>query len=175
MDDVLSFWFADVSRAWKKDPVFDQEIRERYGALHAALDRGEHQDWRATPRGTLAYVIVLDQFSRNMFRDSPRMFASDPRALQATKEALDRGQHQALTEEERGFLYLPLMHSEALADQARSVELYRAFASDFQHKFAVQHRDIVARFGRFPHRNALLGRDSTPEEVEFLKQPGSSF
>lgn len=174
MEDVLTFWFADPERAWKKDPAFDDELRRRFGALHAAVLRGEHDDWCATPRGVLAYVLVLDQLSRNLHRGDPRAFAGDARALTAAARAVDAGQDRALAPIERGFLYMPFMHSEALADQERAVALFAALGEPFL-PFAVQHRDIVARFGRFPHRNAVLGRESTPEEREFLTQPGSSF
>lgn len=175
MDEVLEFWFADPARWWKKDPAFDAEIRDRFGALHAAIERDEHEAWRRTARGALAYVIVLDQFSRNMFRGTARMFASDARALDAARAAIAGGLDRELSDDERGFLCMPFMHSEQLADQERSMELFGAFAAPSQLKFAEQHRDIVKRFGRFPHRNELLGRASTPEEIAFLAQPGSSF
>jgi uncharacterized protein (DUF924 family) len=183
-DDVLTFWFgaldetgrsdqAHMARWWKKDPAFDQELRDRFGALHAAITRGEHADWIESARGRLATILVLDQFSRNMFRGAPGMFASDARALELTVDGLDRGMDQELTPAERQFFYMPLMHSEDLAAQERCVELFATFAEN--QKFAVQHRDIVKRFGRFPHRNEILGRTSTPEEIAFLTQPGSSF
>lgn len=174
MEDVLTFWFADPDRAWRKDPAFDEEIRRRFGDLHAAVVRGEHEAWRTTPRGALAYVIVLDQFSRNLYRGDPRAFAADAQARAAAAEAVAAGHDQALTTAERGFLYMPFMHSEALADQDRAVALFRPLGGASL-EFAERHRDIVARFGRFPHRNAVLGRASTPEEAAFLTQPGSSF
>lgn len=174
MDAVLAFWFADSARWWKKDPAFDAEVRDRFTALHQAIERGERESWLETATGTLAYVIVLDQLSRNMFRGTARMFASDPRARAAVRRALERGDDAELSPDERAFLFMPLMHSEDIADQDRSVALF-AHASPEQLRFAVQHRDIVRRFGRFPHRNALLGRESTPEERAFLMQPGSSF
>ncbi len=175
VEDVLSFWFADPARWWRKDPAFDDEIRSRFAGLHAAVVRGEHEAWRDTPRGALAYVIVLDQFSRNMFRDSARMFAGDAQALSAARATVDRGDDHALTSDERLFLYMPFMHSEELADQDRCMTLLEALGRSFELDYARRHRDIVARFGRFPHRNQLLGRTPTPEELEFLKQPGSSF
>ena len=175
MDAVLDFWFSHSDRWWDKDPAFDAEIRDRFGALHAEIEAGEHEAWRATPRGALAYVIVLDQFSRNMFRDTPRMFASDRQALGAAREALARGDAQALGPDERSFLYMPLMHSEDLADQERCVELFRELGNAYSLDFAEQHLAIIRRFGRFPHRNQILGRASTPEEREFLTQPNSSF
>jgi uncharacterized protein (DUF924 family) len=174
IDDVLTFWFADKGRWWKKDPTFDAEIRDRFRTLHDAIERDEREDWLETPRGALAYVIVLDQFSRNMFRGSARMFASDARALAAARRALDGDIGRCLSRDERMFLYMPLMHSEDIVDQDRCVGL---FASELEEwvRHAEAHRDIVRRFGRFPHRNALLGRLSTSEELEFLRQPGASF
>lgn len=175
MNEVLDFWFSDPSRWWKKDPAFDEEIRQKFGQLHAEIDAGEHEDWLKTPEGALAYVIVLDQFSRNMFRGTGRMFASDERALSAAQRAIAAGHDQALPRERRTFLYMPFMHSEDLAIQERSMALFASLGAEENLSFARQHRDIVARFGRFPHRNALLGRESTAEELEFLRQPGSSF
>jgi uncharacterized protein (DUF924 family) len=172
--DVLTFWFTDPSRWWKRSASFDAEIRARFLTLHNAIERDEREDWVETPRGALAYVIVLDQFSRNMFRDSARMFESDTRALGAARAAVDRGIDRSLSNDERMFLYMPFMHSEFIADQDRCVELFASTAQEWA-RYAEQHRDIVRRFGRFPHRNALLGRPSTPEELEFLRQPGSSF
>jgi len=174
IDDVLSFWFADPGRWWKKDPAFDAEIRDRFLALHDAVERGERDDWLETPRGALAHVIVLDQFSRNMFRDSARMFESDARALGAARRALERGFDRGLSGDERMFLCMPFMHSEDIADQDRCVGLFGSALQGYL-RYAEQHRDIIRRFGRFPHRNALLARQSTPEELEFLKQSGSSF
>jgi uncharacterized protein (DUF924 family) len=174
-EQVLAFWFSHRDDWWKKSPEFDAEVRDRFQALHAALLRGEHDSWRDEVRSALAYVIVLDQLSRNMFRDQARMYIGDTAALEAARSAIDRGFDAALDQVEKGFLYMPFMHSESLADQDRSVALFAALGNDENSRYAVQHRDIVARFGRFPHRNALLGRTSTEEETEFLKQPGSSF
>lgn len=175
-DDVLGFWFGQPPARWfKKDPVFDQEIRDRFGALHGEVVLGQHDGWLTTARGRLAAIIVLDQFSRNMFRDTPGMFASDPRALEIALEGLTRGDDRALSPAERPFLFMPLMHAEDRAAQDRCVELFAALGGEQGLDFAEQHRAIVQRFGRFPHRNAILGRTSTPEEVEFLAQPGSSF
>ena len=173
-EEVLSFWFADPPRWWRKDPAFDAEVRDRFLAVHGAVERGEHEDWLETARGALAYVIVLDQLSRNMFRGTARMFAGDARARAAARRAVDRGDDRTLSEAERSFLYMPFMHSEDLADQDRGAGLF-ASGAPAELRYAEQHRDIVRRFGRFPHRNALLGRESSPEEQEFLKQPGSSF
>jgi uncharacterized protein (DUF924 family) len=174
IDDVLTFWFADSDRWWKKDPAFDADVGERFLALHNAIERGEREDWIERPRGVLAYVIVLDQFSRNMFRNSARMFESDTRALAAARRALDRGIDRSLSRDERAFLYMPFMHSEDIVDQDRSVELFASALPEWL-RYAEKHRDVIRRFGRFPHRNALLGRQSTSEELDFLKQPGSSF
>lgn len=195
-DDVLDFWLGPLDargrarpdiqqRWWSKDPAFDAEIRERFGALHARIVRREHEGWRESPRGLLAYVIVLDQLSRNMFRGTPRMFEADAQALEAALSGIERGNDRRLAFAERAFLYMPLMHAEDLATQERCVELFRAFRDEVSGElresveasldFAVRHRDIVRRFGRFPHRNAVLGRESTPEEIAFLEQPGSSF
>jgi uncharacterized protein (DUF924 family) len=195
-EQVLEFWFGPLSadgradaahaqRWWKKDAAFDALIRERFLALYDAVANGEREAWLRSARGALAYVIVLDQFSRNMFRDSPRMFEQDARALRAARAAIDSGFDRQLAFDERGFLYMPLMHSEERATQARCVALFEALRDEEQGEkreraagsvdFAKRHRDIVERFGRFPHRNVVLGRTSTPEEMEFLTQPGSSF
>jgi uncharacterized protein (DUF924 family) len=195
-EEVLAFWFgaldadgradaAHGARWWRKDPAFDAEIRARFGALHAAALTGGREAWRAAPRTCLAYVIVLDQFSRNLFRGDAQAFAGDTRALATARQAVDRGDDRALACDERGFLYMPFMHSEDRAVQQRSVQLYAAWLAEAPAplherltgnlKYAQQHRDIVERFGRFPHRNAVLGRASTPEELTFLEQPGSSF
>lgn len=195
-EEVLAFWFGTLdpegraakeiaARWWTKDPEFDQALRDRFGALHEEVLRGEHDDWLASARGRLAAVIVLDQLSRNMFRGSARMFAADDRALAMAEEGIARGEDRELAYAERSFLYLPLEHSEDLVRQERCVELFRTWRDeapealrggiDDSLDYAIAHRDIIRRFGRFPHRNALLGRESTAEELEFLKQPGSSF
>lgn len=174
--DILDFWFRDIDESlwWRKDTAFDALLRERFGACHEAASRGELASWRSTPHGRLAEVIVLDQFSRNIHRDMPRAFAQDGMALVLAQEVV-RGGAQALTARERGVLYLPFMHSESLAMQDESVRLYGEPALAGQLDFAIRHRDIIARFGRFPHRNAILGRVSTEAELAFLKEPGSSF
>ena len=196
-DDVLSFWIGPLDddglaapdaqkRWWSKDPELDRTCAERFGELHGKLAANGHPAWRETPRGLLAVVIVLDQLSRNIHRDATAMYAADPLALGLAKTGLERDDFLVLRAHERLFLYMPLMHSEALADQERCVGLFAgelaatrseplraAFGQNL--RFARQHRDIVARFGRFPHRNAILGRASTAEEEAFLKEPGSSF
>jgi uncharacterized protein (DUF924 family) len=195
-EDVLEFWFGELdahgradeahaSRWWQKDAAFDQEIRERFGPLHRAIVRGAHADWLQSARGRLATIIVLDQFSRNMFRGTAEMFAQDAKALRLAVDGIERGDDRVVANDERAFFYLPLMHSEELDVQERCVDLFATWCEavegdlrksvEYSLDFARRHRDIVARFGRFPHRNALLGRPSTPEELAFLEEPGSSF
>jgi uncharacterized protein (DUF924 family) len=180
----LGFWFGEKPGAqraewFRKDAAFDALIRSRFGALHEAASRRELESWREAPLSMLALVVVLDQFSRNLFRGDPRAFAQDAYALECANQALARGDEAALLPVQRQFLYLPLEHSEDLADQERCVELMRTLEAFPETKglaeWAEKHRAIVARFGRFPHRNTALGRASTPEEIEFLKQPGSGF
>ena len=183
-DDVLAFWFGDGSdygkphkRWFEKDGAFDAEITRHFLGLYETLAGNRH--WLDAAKSTLARIIVLDQFPRQMFRGTARAFAADPLALDAAKVAVARGYDRGLLPVEKLFVYLPFEHSEVLADQLRACELTEPLAKFPEtgdvHRYACAHRDIVARFGRFPHRNAILGRVSTPEEVEFLKQPGSSF
>lgn len=193
---VLKFWFgalddqgraapACAKRWWTKDPEFDSLLRQLFEAEHAAIMRREREDWLGSARGRLAYIVVLDQLSRNMYRDQPQMFASDRRAVSAVLQGLYQGQDLTLATDERVFFYMPLMHSEDLGLQDRCVVLFEALRDELsgaaqEHishnlKFAIQHREIIARWGRFPHRNAILGRASTEDELAFLKQPGSSF
>lgn len=177
-ETLLAFWFrpAHKEKWFVRDEAFDAELRRRFGALHEAAARGELAAWKDTPRGCLALVILLDQLTRNFQRGTPQSYANDAAALALAKEAVARGHDAELNESERAFLYMPYEHSEKLADQERGVELMAGLAADpGWHKFAVMHRDIIARFGRFPHRNAILGRDSTAEELAFLEQPNSSF
>jgi uncharacterized protein (DUF924 family) len=184
--EVLLFWFgppAERGKAHKrwfvKDPALDAGIRERFLALYDEARGGRHAHWQVQPGDCLALVIVLDQFPRNMFRGTARAFESDPLALEAARHALERGFDRGMLAVERLFLYLPFEHSEALADQERACALMKpldALQPELDaYRYAVLHREVVARFGRFPHRNAVLGRGSTPEELEFLKGPGSSF
>jgi uncharacterized protein (DUF924 family) len=187
-DEILGFWFErsptepttwKYRKAWfSKDPNFDQEIRTRFLPVYEQAAAGELDFWQETAAGSLALVLVLDQFPRNMFRDQPQAFATDEKALAVTKGAIDSGFDQMLPPVQRWFLYLPLMHSEDLSDQNRCVELFDFLATEpdvESGSYAVRHRDVIQRFGRFPHRNRILGRTNTPEEAEFLKQPGSSF
>jgi uncharacterized protein (DUF924 family) len=172
-DDVLREWFRDPERWWKRDAAFDDYLRATYGGDVEAAIRGELDDWASTPGGALALVVVLDQFTRNIYRGTRRMYAGDEKAVAICLAAIERGVDASFSDDDRQFLYMPLMHSEDRALQERSLEKFRELGQGVE--YAEHHAAIVFRFGRFPHRNAVLGRDSTPEEVEFLKQPGSSF
>ena len=175
--EVVRFWFEECQpRQWfEKDPAFDAEIRRRFAATHQAATRGELFHWRATPDGRLAEIVVLDQFSRNMFRDTPLAFALDALALVLAQEAVAHGADHELPLSQRAFVYMPYMHSESCLIHEQAVKLFNQPGLEYNLKYELQHQRIVERFGRYPHRNAILGRDSTPEEIEFLKQPGSSF
>jgi uncharacterized protein (DUF924 family) len=171
--DVLAFWREAGPDKWfTRDEGFDAEVRDRFLGTYEAAVAGQLGDWEATPEGALALTIVLDQFPRNMFRGSARTFAADPQARAVANSALKRGYDQDVAEAERGFLFLPFMHSEEIADQERCVALYRAAGDDDGLKHAEQHADIIRRFGRFPHRNPTLGRATTPEEKAFLDGGG---
>jgi uncharacterized protein (DUF924 family) len=197
-NDVLAFWFGDASAAteapqlkrwverwFTRDEAFDAEIAGRFGDLLAAARRGELDDWALAPRGRLALVIVLDQFSRNLHRGGAEAYAGDAKALALAAAAVDHGVDAGLSPIERVFLYLPFEHAEALASQERAVALFGALAAQAPagiagafssfHDYAIRHRDVIARFGRFPHRNAALGRADTAAEAEYLAQPGSGF
>lgn len=195
-DAVLAFWFGDGSDPassiaahtrlwWSGDAGCDALIRSQWSGTREDAAAGRLDGWAATPRGRLALIIALDQFSRSLYRGDARAFELDPRARALCREGLDAGAASALHPLERVFFYMPLEHSEAMSDQGRSVALFEALCDevaaplrkDFGNflDFARRHRDAIARFGRFPGRNAALGRLSTPEELEFLKQPGSSF
>ena len=177
---VREFWFGSDRKAWfEKNPAFDEEIRRRFLPLYEVGAAGKLQDWKHKPADCLALVILLDQFPRNMFRGTARAFTADAVARDAARAIVDRGWDKALSADERMFAYLPFEHSESLADQERCLALMKEIAvfpetADLP-KWAEAHRVIIRRFGRFPHRNAALGRESTPEEIEFLRQPGSSF
>ena len=183
-DEILAFWFGEKPHqprdAWfRKDDAFDREIRERFAAVLAAGIAGAFGEWCTSAAGSLARVVLLDQLPRNAFRGTPEQFAGDPGALATAIDAIDRGFDRALDAHERSFLYMPFEHSERLDVQDRAVALFTALAADTgvdgQLVWAEKHRDIIRRFGRFPHRNAVLGRTSTPEELQFLDQPGSRF
>ncbi len=176
--EVLEFWFGPgMGERWfKQDPAFDDEVRAQLGAAREAAEDGVLESWRDSAEGCLALIVLLDQAPRNLFRGRARAFATDAAARELTGHALARGFEAALTQDQRGFLYLPLEHSETLDHQDASLRLTAALDEDPSwHDYAVRHRDIIARFGRFPHRNAALGRESTPEELAFLEQPDSSF
>ncbi|HEX6321261.1 MAG TPA: DUF924 family protein [Burkholderiales bacterium] len=185
-DDVLLFWFGAPAergkrhkRWFEKSDAFDREVWERFLHLYEAGFEGKLSGWKAEPRDCLALIVLLDQFPRNMFRGAPRAFAADPLALDTARYALEQGYDKVLLPVERLFAYLPFEHSESLADQLRACELIKPLESfpetDDAYRYALAHLDVIQRFGRFPHRNAILGRASTPEEIEFLQQPGSSF
>lgn len=174
-DGVLRFWFDEHPKDWfVKNPDFDAEIRRRFLGLHERAAAGRLALWTDTPRSCLALIIVLDQFPRNLFRGSAQAFATDAQARAAARVMLARGWDKAMTQPEQLFAYLPFEHSESLVDQELSCRLMKDFEPE-QYRYAVRHREIIERFGRFPHRNDSLGRQSTPAEIEFLKQPGSGF
>jgi uncharacterized protein (DUF924 family) len=170
---VLDFWFGAGPQKWfSKDDAFDAAIRQRFLPAYEAAAAGRLSDWEATPEAALALLIVLDQFPRNMFRGSPRAYAADALALTVAKQAVARGFDRRLDLPKRDFFYLPFQHSENLADQERCVELSRQNSNAEGVKWAELHADIIRRFGRFPHRNAVLGRVTTPEEQAFLDGGG---
>lgn len=176
-EEVLSFWFEQIDPKswWAAEPAFDQLIGSRFGELLARAARAELHGWRATPRGRLAEVLVLDQFSRNIHRNTPSAFAQDALALALAQEAIAAGAPAVLSPVQRSFLYLPFMHSESRAIHEWAERLYRDNGIQENHDFELRHKAIIDRFGRYPHRNAILGRVSTAEEIEFLRQPGSGF
>jgi uncharacterized protein (DUF924 family) len=182
----LHFWFGEGDdygkahqRWFEKNDAFDAEVTRRYRALHQEMREGRHRDWLNDARTCLARIIVLDQFPRHIYRGKAAAFSTDAQALEAARHLVAQGWDRGMLPVERMFAYLPFEHSEALADQDRAVELCAplgAFPETAEvPRYAEAHRVIVRRFGRFPHRNAALGRPSTPEEIEFLKQPGSGF
>ena len=176
--DILDFWFQDTTpkQWWAVDPAFDDLLRQRFGALLASAAHGELWSWRSSAGGRLSEVIVLDQFSRNIHRGTAAAFAQDAMALALAQEAVAAGALAALSSPiECAFLLLPYMHSESRVIHVEADRLYREHAPADNHAFELRHRAIVDRFGRYPHRNDVLGRVSTPEEREFLTQPGSSF
>jgi uncharacterized protein (DUF924 family) len=176
-EEVLRFWFQGVPndpRWFRKDAAFDREIRDRFLPLYEQAASGALSAWRDAPAECLALVIVLDQFPRNIFRGEARAFAADALAREAASQILSRGWDRAMAPCERLFAYLPFEHSEQLADQDLACDLMKDFDAE-QLDYALRHREIIRRFGRFPHRNAALGRASTREEIEFLQQPGSGF
>lgn len=174
---VIDFWFEEIDPVmwFKKDDDFDSRLQVRFGELWHAAAAGELAHWRETIEGRLAEVIVLDQFSRNLFRGTPRAFSSDCMALVLAQEAIRSGDCEQLSREQRGFLYLPFMHSESAVIHRQALALYTELNNADQLEFELRHKAIIDRFGRYPHRNAILGRISTPEEEAFLLLPGSGF
>lgn len=176
-DEVLRFWFDDLNEEdwWKKNPDLDREIDRRFAATHLSLAGGIADDWRQSADTILALIVVLDQFPRNIYRGTPLAFATDGLALREAKAAVDAGQDQLVDDRRRLFIYLPFEHSEVLADQERCVELVAGMSDENYLDYARRHHDVIVKFGRFPHRNSILGRESTAEELVYLAQPGSGF
>lgn len=175
--EVLSFWFEELTPAqwWIKDDALDRLITERFSELHARAARDELFEWRETAQGRLAEIIILDQFSRNMFRGEPEAFAYDALALALAQEAIAADADSELTPDERNFLFMPFMHSESLEIHKVALELFEQNGLQGNLDYEIKHKEIIERFGRYPHRNAILGRESTAEEIAFLQQPGSRF
>lgn len=173
-EEILRFWFDEIEpiQHWKKDPEFDQLICDRFAEVHLAASRCELFGWRSCAAGRLAEIIVLDQFSRNMFRDRPESFACDPLSLALAQEAIAVGADKQLSDQQVGFLYMPFMHSESALIHEVALEI---FADTKNFDFELKHKAIIDRFGRYPHRNTILNRESTSEEIEFLSGPNSSF
>jgi uncharacterized protein (DUF924 family) len=175
--DVIAFWFEEIDPKcwWRADDAFDNEICRRFGPIHADAASDGLPDWRVEPLGCLAEIIVLDQFTRNLHRGTAQAFACDPRALALSQEAIRDGVAQQLAPARRAFLYLPFMHSESPADHETAMILFAEPGLEPNLAAEIRHKAIIDRFGRYPHRNAALGRVSTEEELAFLKTPGSSF
>ncbi|GAB4359043.1 MAG: DUF924 family protein [Gammaproteobacteria bacterium] len=167
---VIEFWFSETTRPkwFKSTKAFDRALKERYLSLWERARDGGLDHWRETPEGALALVIVLDQFPLNMFRDEPLGFSTEAASRRVAAEAIEKGFDREMSDEQKAFLYLPFMHSESLADQDRSVALFEAAGLNDNLKWARHHREIIRRFGRFPHRNEILGRESSEEEVAYL-------
>ncbi|GJM12185.1 MAG: membrane protein [Pseudohongiella sp.] len=175
--DVIKFWFDDIEpkQRFIKDPEFDELIRSNFAETHSLATQGLLYSWRDHPLDALAEIIVLDQFSRNMFRDTPAAFASDTLALVLAQEAIRKKFDKELDSSKRSFLYMPFMHSESKEIHDVAMFLFDQPGLEDNYNFEVKHKAIIDRFGRYPHRNEILGRESTSEELEFLSQPGSSF
>ena len=174
---ILRFWFTELTpkQHYAKDATLDEAIRTRFGATLEAAARCELFSWRTTPEGRLAEVLVLDQFSRNVYRDTARAFAQDALALALAQEMVASGQDRSLPLAQRSFAYMPYMHSESALVHDQAVALFSQPGMEDTLRFELRHQEIIGRFGRYPHRNAVLGRESTPEELAFLSEPGSSF
>jgi uncharacterized protein (DUF924 family) len=174
---ILHFWFTELTpkHHFAKDAALDETIRTRFGATLEAAARCELFGWRTTPEGRLAEVLVLDQFSRNVFRDTPRAFAQDALALALAQELVASGQDRSLPLAQRSFAYMPYLHSESALVHAQAVAVFDQPGMEDTWRFELRHQAIIERFGRYPHRNAILGRESTPDELVFLSEPGSGF
>ncbi len=174
---IIKFWFEEIeTEKWfVKDPEFDQLLRDRFGKLHERASRSELFRWREHLEGRLAEIIVLDQFSRNMFRGEAKAFAQDPLALALAQEAIRDSEHKSMSDSKRSFLYMPFMHSESSIIHEKAVELFSQPGLELSLKYELMHKKIIDRFNRYPHRNEILGRKSSPEEVDFLKESDSSF
>jgi uncharacterized protein (DUF924 family) len=177
LDEVLTFWFKEIEPRnwWAVDPAFDESIRSRFAGLLQQAAAGELFAWRTSAKGRLAEVIVLDQFSRNIYRGMPQAFAQDPQALALSQEAVANGSLRELNEAECTFLLMPYMHSESRLVHVQAEALFKQFAPPDNYGFELRHKAIIDRFGRYPHRNQVLGRASSRDEIEFLEEPGSSF
>ena len=175
--EIVNFWFHEIppKQWWKKDPRFDAYLLEKYAAAHERACRCELFSWRASPLGRLAEIIILDQFSRNMYRGTRRAFHHDPLALALAQEAIANHADEELSQMERSMLYMPFMHSESLPIHDIAVELFRKNGIGSNYQYELKHKAVIEQFGRYPHRNEILGRQSTPEEIEFLQQAGSRF
>ncbi len=175
--EVLQFWFGELEPVqwWQRDDALDREICHRFGSLHRDAAAAKLNCWREDASGRLAEILLLDQFSRNIFRDTPAAFACDGMALALAQEAVRRGADQEFETPEKAFFYMPYMHSESRAIHAQAVKLFDQPGAEFNLEFELKHKAIIDRFGRYPHRNAILDRASTREEIRFLKQPDSSF
>lgn len=175
--EIIDFWFSELEpkQWWQKDDKFDLMIQSRFGKLHDQAKAGELFQWRETALGSLAEVIILDQFSRNIYREKPESFACDPMALALAQVAISKGMESELSKTHRSFLYMPFMHSESPVIHIEAVKLFEALGDPKSLEFEHKHKAIIDRFGRYPHRNKILGRQSTPEEMRFLQQPNSSF
>ncbi|MCW8879353.1 MAG: DUF924 domain-containing protein [Kangiellaceae bacterium] len=175
--DIIKFWFEETQpKFWfTKSEQFDQLIRDRFESSYLAATHCELTHWRETPEGRLAEIIILDQFSRNMYRDSAKAFAFDSLAVALCQEAIRTGDDQKLDVQKRKFLYMPLMHSESLVVHEQAVQVFNQPGLEDNYEYEIKHKVIIERFGRYPHRNKVLNRESTAEEAEFLQQPGSSF
>jgi uncharacterized protein (DUF924 family) len=176
-EDVLNFWFNEIDKKlwFEKDEKFDQRIRQKFEKTFEDILSGKMESWSHTPEGRLAEIIVLDQFSRNMFRGTAKSFSGDQLALKLAQAAVKAGDDQKISIERRAFLYMPYMHSEDHKVHEEAMRLFSQPGLEYNLKYEILHKNIIDRFGRYPHRNKILGRESTPEELEFLKKPGSSF